>query len=192
MNWYRTRCLGCLLVMIAGRALAQSVPVEPAVQTSSVATPSTPTGAATPAAAPAAPPASGSKSADRATANSAANKGSRQGKADRLQLDATQISGNRELPRVMYVVPYHKADPDDLAGRPLHSMIDEALSPVDREVFQRQNRYFAELRTANAAHTGAGAAGAPGPAGAAATAVGPSEAKPGSSQAATGPTGPTP
>ncbi|MGH8230415.1 MAG: hypothetical protein ACRESY_01190, partial [Steroidobacteraceae bacterium] len=72
---------------------------------------------------------------------------SRGGKAsDHIQLDTTEISGNRELPKVMYVVPWRRADPGDFNGRPLNSLLDEALTPVDRDVFRRQNRYYAALQ----------------------------------------------
>jgi hypothetical protein len=73
----------------------------------------------------------------------------RAGKAgDRIELDTTQISGNRELPKVMYVVPWRRADPGEFTGRPLNSLLDEALTPVDRDVFRRQNRYYAALQGA--------------------------------------------
>jgi hypothetical protein len=65
---------------------------------------------------------------------------------DRLELSATQITGNRELPRVMYVVPWKRPDPGDLSGRPANSLLDEVLAPVDRDVFQRQNRYYNALK----------------------------------------------
>jgi hypothetical protein len=69
------------------------------------------------------------------------------GKArDRLDLEATQITGNRELPRVMYVVPWKRSDVGDLGGRPANSLLDEVLSPVDRDVFLRQNRYYDALK----------------------------------------------
>ena len=67
--------------------------------------------------------------------------------ADRIELDTTQISGNRELPKVMYVVPWRKPDLGDMGGRPQGSLLDEALTPVDRDVFRRQNRYYAALET---------------------------------------------
>jgi hypothetical protein len=65
---------------------------------------------------------------------------------DRLDLDTTQITGNRELPRVMYVVPWKRADLGDLTGKPVNSLLDEVLAPVDRDVFRRQNRYYDALR----------------------------------------------
>ena len=65
---------------------------------------------------------------------------------DRLELQSTQITGNRELPRVMYVVPWKRPDPGDLSGRPANSLLDEVLAPVDRDVFQRQSRYYDALK----------------------------------------------
>jgi hypothetical protein len=60
---------------------------------------------------------------------------------DRADLDPTSIIGNRELPKVLYIVPWKPPVTGDLVGRPVNSLIDEALAPVDREVFQRQVRY---------------------------------------------------
>ena len=62
-------------------------------------------------------------------------------KQDQADLDRSQIIGNRELPKVTYIVPWKKPGPGDLSGRPLVSVLDEALSPVDRDVFRRQVRY---------------------------------------------------
>ena len=70
----------------------------------------------------------------------------RSGKAqDRLELDTTQITGNRELPKVLYIVPWKRSDLSDLTGRPVNSLLDEVLTPVDRDVFRRENRYYRAL-----------------------------------------------
>ena len=69
------------------------------------------------------------------------------GKAqDRLQLDATQITGNQELPKVLYIVPWKRSDLGDLIGKPVNSLLDEVLEPVDRDVFKRENRYYDALK----------------------------------------------
>jgi hypothetical protein len=65
-------------------------------------------------------------------------------KQDQADLDRSQIIGNRELPKVLYIVPWKKPGPGDLSGRPLVSVLDEALAPVDRDVFRRQVRYDAQ------------------------------------------------
>lgn len=70
----------------------------------------------------------------------------RRGNADRIELSTTQITGNAELPRVMYVVPWKRAELGDLAGKPAKSLLDEVLAPVDRDVFRRQNRYYEALK----------------------------------------------
>jgi hypothetical protein len=61
---------------------------------------------------------------------------------DRMDLDTTTVTGNRELPKVMYVVPWKKSDIGDLSGKPMNSLLDEVLAPVDRDVFRREVSYF--------------------------------------------------
>ena len=67
------------------------------------------------------------------------------GAKDRIDLDPTQITGNRELPKVLYIVPWKRSDLSDLTGRPATSLLDEVLTPVDRDVFKRENRYYGAL-----------------------------------------------
>ena len=67
---------------------------------------------------------------------------------DRADIDRTQIIGNRELPKVLYIVPWKKPLPGDLSGRPVVSVLDEALAAIDRDVFRRQLRYDAQLQPA--------------------------------------------
>ncbi len=69
---------------------------------------------------------------------------------DRADIDRTQIIGNRELPKVLYIVPWKKPLPGALAGRPLQSVLDEALAPVDRDVFRRQVSYHGQITAQDA------------------------------------------
>ena len=62
---------------------------------------------------------------------------------DRADVDRTKIIGNSELPKVLYIVPWKKPLPGDLSGRPTGGVLDEALAPVDRDVFRRQVHYDA-------------------------------------------------
>jgi len=64
---------------------------------------------------------------------------------DSAALERQQIIGNRELPKVLYIVPWKKPLPGDLAGRPGGGVLDEALAPVDRDVFRRQVQYDAQI-----------------------------------------------
>ena len=70
---------------------------------------------------------------------------------DRVDIDRTQILGNRELPKVLYIVPWKKPLPGQLSGRPVQSVLDEALAPVDREVFRRQVIYNTQVQAREAA-----------------------------------------
>jgi len=64
---------------------------------------------------------------------------------DTMELGRTEITGNQELPKVLYIVPWQKSDPGDLMGRPVNSLLDEVLAPVDREEFLRQVGYYDDL-----------------------------------------------
>ena len=68
---------------------------------------------------------------------------------DRLDLDATSVTGNQELPRVLYILPWKESAIGDLTGKPVNSLLDEVLAPLDREVFQRQVRYFDQLHASD-------------------------------------------
>ena len=65
---------------------------------------------------------------------------------DTLELEGTSIIGNRELPKVLYIVPWKTAEIGDLEDRPVSSLQDEVLAPVDRDVFRRQLRYYDQLK----------------------------------------------
>ena len=64
---------------------------------------------------------------------------------DRLQLDTTAITGNRELPKVMSIVPWKAAEPPAGPDRPMGSLIEELLAPLDRDEFRREIAYHRDL-----------------------------------------------
>ncbi len=64
------------------------------------------------------------------------------GGVDRLDLNTATVTGDREQPKVMYIVPWKSSDMGDLSGRPMNSLLDEALTPVDRDEFKREVAYF--------------------------------------------------
>lgn len=142
-------------------ALAQQPEeVEPAVDTSAAQSPepeSSPAESSEPAPTQSAP----ERSAPPRTSASSSG-GSRA--VDRLELDTTQITGNRELPKVLYIVPWKRSDLGDLVGKPVNSLLDEVLTPVDRDVFRRENRYYRALEEQDPGQTPASAG--PQPAGA--------------------------
>jgi hypothetical protein len=77
-----------------------------------------------------------------ATKSPAAAPAPRRAGNDRLDLDTTVVTGNRELPKVLYIVPWKKADLGDLPGQPFNTLLDEVLTPVDRDVFRREVTYY--------------------------------------------------
>lgn len=72
---------------------------------------------------------------------------------DRLSLDASSVTGNRELPKVLYIVPWKESGIGDLSGRPVNSLLDEVLAPLDRDVFRRQIGYYDQLQASAAKNT---------------------------------------
>jgi hypothetical protein len=64
---------------------------------------------------------------------------------DRLDLGTTSITGNQELPKVLYIVPWKRSDLGNLVGRPVNTLLDEVLAPVDPEVFERHLDYYDTL-----------------------------------------------
>jgi hypothetical protein len=114
---------------------------------------------ATAPAASAAPPATSRAPAARASAGNAAAPASGSGqksapKIDRLDLGTATVTGDREQPKVMYIVPWKRSDIGDLAGKPMNSLVDEILAPVDRDVFKREVVYYNAVQ-ADASQNGA-------------------------------------
>ena len=64
---------------------------------------------------------------------------------DRLDLGTTSITGNQELPKVLYIVPWKRSDLGNLIGRPVNTLLDEVLAPVDPDVFERHLSYYESL-----------------------------------------------
>ena len=75
----------------------------------------------------------------------------RRAQNDRLDLDTTIVTGNRELPKVLYIVPWKKADLGDLPAQPFNTLLDEVLTPVDRDVFRREVTYYGVVSAGGAA-----------------------------------------
>jgi len=65
--------------------------------------------------------------------------------AERIIMQGTAVIGNQELPKVLYIVPWKKSELPDLSDPPLESLIDEVLTPIDRNVFRRKVEYYQAL-----------------------------------------------
>jgi len=64
--------------------------------------------------------------------------------ADEVELEGTSIIGNRELPKVLYIAPWKKPHMTEL-GRPVNSLINDTLAPIERDVMTRTIRYHDQL-----------------------------------------------
>jgi len=134
-----------------GSTLPNPADLEPAVDVGGprVATavrPTPPSAPVAPKAAPAAAPKTSAPTAPAAAGDAApAAKAGSARAMDRLDLGTTSITGNQELPKVLYIVPWKKSDLGDLVGRPVNTLLDEVLAPVDPAVFQRHLSYYDSL-----------------------------------------------
>ena len=134
------------LLLVSALGFAQDAPgeaddLQPAVDTSAALEPAVDT-SATPSQAPAEakPPAASPKPAAAVASEASGGK-----VMDSLELGRTEITGNQELPKVLYIVPWHKADPGNLIGKPVNTLLDEVLAPIDRDEFIRQVDYYDDL-----------------------------------------------
>jgi hypothetical protein len=81
-------------------------------------------------------------------------------KTDRLDLGLATVTGDHEQPKVLYIVPWKRSDIGDLQGKPMNSLVDEILAPVDRDVFRREVVYYQAVQ-ADASQNGARGVPAP-------------------------------
>lgn len=129
----------------AARA-AEVEALEPAVEVGAALRPDArPVSRARPADPPAPAPAPAPNATDGPRPPSAGSAGSAPRVTDRLDLGTTSITGNQELPKVLYIVPWKRSDLGELVGRPANTLLEEVLAPVDPDVFERHLEYYDEL-----------------------------------------------
>ena len=63
----------------------------------------------------------------------------------RLEMKGTAIIGNKELPKILYIVPWKSAEPIQLTTPAFNSVLDEVFQPVERSTFKRQVKYYNNL-----------------------------------------------
>ena len=67
------------------------------------------------------------------------------GVMDEIDLAASEVTGNQELPKVLYIVPWQKSEAGELVGKPVNTLLEEVLAPIDRSEFVRQVDYYGDL-----------------------------------------------
>jgi hypothetical protein len=63
-----------------------------------------------------------------------------------MDLDGMSVFGNRELPKALFIVPWKEPEPGLTPERPVNSLVNEVLRPVDPDVFRRKLEYFDAVR----------------------------------------------
>ena len=56
-------------------------------------------------------------------------------------MEGTAIIGNKELPKVLYIVPWKPAQRVDIPTPPITSILDQPLQTIERNAFRRQVKY---------------------------------------------------
>jgi hypothetical protein len=60
---------------------------------------------------------------------------------ERLDMEGTAITGNKELPKVLYIVPWKSVERFDISTPPIISIMDQKLVPIERASFKRTVHY---------------------------------------------------
>jgi hypothetical protein len=60
---------------------------------------------------------------------------------DRLDMEGTAIIGNKELPLMLYIVPWKPAQRIDIPTPPIVSILDRPLQKIERNEFRRQVKF---------------------------------------------------
>jgi hypothetical protein len=65
---------------------------------------------------------------------------------DKIEMELTVVKGNKELPKVLYIVPWKRlADGNIQQKLVLHSLFEDAFDPIEPRAFERyveDYRYF--------------------------------------------------
>jgi len=70
-----------------------------------------------------------------------------------LDLDGMSIIGNRELPKALFIVPWKNPEAARAPERPVNSLINDTLRPVDPDVFRRKLQYFDTVHKTDSSKT---------------------------------------
>jgi hypothetical protein len=60
---------------------------------------------------------------------------------ERIDMETMSIIGNKELPNVLYILPWKQANLPEMVELPLSSLINDALQPIDRQTLLRRQYY---------------------------------------------------
>ena len=64
---------------------------------------------------------------------------------DRIEMQGTSITGNRELPSVLYILPWKSAHQVELGELPFTSLLNAMPQPIEPGEYRRKVQLFHEL-----------------------------------------------
>lgn len=64
-----------------------------------------------------------------------------------IDMEGMSIIGNNELPKALFIVPWKDAEAPVSPDRPLNSLVNDELKPVDPDIFRRYLQYLDQLHT---------------------------------------------
>ncbi len=60
---------------------------------------------------------------------------------ERITMDGLKVIGNKEMPNILYILPWQTAKLPTMVELPLSGLIKDALQPIDRESVLRKKFY---------------------------------------------------
>jgi len=66
--------------------------------------------------------------------------------AEQADMEGITITGNKELPNILYVISWKSPELPPVADIPLTSLIEHALEPLDRRSVLREEQYYNATR----------------------------------------------
>ncbi len=67
----------------------------------------------------------------------------------RTELEGISIIGNKELPNILYIVPWKTPEIPNMIDIPLTTLINHSLEPIDRQTVIREEQYYNALQSLN-------------------------------------------
>jgi len=66
--------------------------------------------------------------------------------AEQADMEGITITGNKELPNILYVISWKSPELPPVADIPLASLVEHALEPLDRRSVLREEQYYNATR----------------------------------------------
>lgn len=65
---------------------------------------------------------------------------------EKMRLEVSVIKGNKELPKVLYIVPWKRLPNENIKQKlTLHTLFDGAFDPIDPESFQQKIKNYKQF-----------------------------------------------